>query len=50
MFSFRTEVEYHVATDHQPVTPRPRTRAEGGSEEPDPKTDAAGAAREPVST
>lgn len=24
MFSFRTEVEYHVATDHRPTSPRPQ--------------------------
>lgn len=24
MFSFRTEVEYHVATDHRPTSPRSR--------------------------
>jgi uncharacterized C2H2 Zn-finger protein len=29
MFSFRTEVDYHVASDHRLPTPRPRTTNEG---------------------
>jgi hypothetical protein len=39
MFSFRTEVEYHLATDHRPTTVRPRAAAEVDDADTDPGFD-----------
>ena len=50
MFSFRTEVEYHVATDHRPPTESPRTTTEAGIEKTDRRSGAPVGVRERVST
>jgi hypothetical protein len=50
MFSFRTEVDYHVASDHRLPTPRPRTTSEGNAEDTEPQSNEPVAATARVST
>ena len=45
MFAFRTEVEYHVATDHRPATVRPRTSPESDDAATDPRREEPAVAR-----
>jgi hypothetical protein len=39
MFSFRTEVEYHLANDHQPTTAPPRAASKADAVDADPRHD-----------